>query len=375
MASPSFRLVFAGEIGEGRDAEQVKQAFAELFGLAGDEVEVLFSGKRAVLKRDLDAEKAETYRARLAQVGAVCVVEPEAEVGEAVVAAASDEPADSSPQPEPGGLDSGAAAAAAAGPAGGLYAPPSAALEVERGGPADLHEPRSLPAGRGWGWIVDGFRLFAQDWLMWIVAFIVYMLLMMVLGFIPLAANVLFPILIGGFMLGCREADTGGSFRVGHIFAGFDKYGGPLAAVGGLFLLGSIVISIGALIVMFMVGGGMAAMGSLANMEADPDAGMAALGVGMLLLFLVIMALMLPLMMAIWFAPALVVHNGQTAVQAMLLSFKGCLRNILPFLIYGVIGFVLMILSMFTLGLAFLVLGPIFTASMYTSYREIFIED
>jgi uncharacterized membrane protein len=39
-----------------------------------------------------------------------------------------------------------------------------------------------------------------------------------------------------------------------------------------------------------------------------------------------------------WFAPALVAIQGATAVQAMKLSFFSCLRNWVPFLVYGLIG-------------------------------------
>ena len=38
-----------------------------------------------------------------------------------------------------------------------------------------------------------------------------------------------------------------------------------------------------------------------------------------------------------WFAPALVALRGATAVEAMKLSFFSCLRNWVPFLVYGLI--------------------------------------
>ena len=38
-----------------------------------------------------------------------------------------------------------------------------------------------------------------------------------------------------------------------------------------------------------------------------------------------------------WFAPALVALRGATAVEAMKLSFFACLRNWVPFLVYGLI--------------------------------------
>jgi uncharacterized membrane protein len=53
-------------------------------------------------------------------------------------------------------------------------------------------------------------------------------------------------------------------------------------------------------------------------------------------------------------------------------SFVGCLKNIVPFLLYGVVMIVLCIVAAIPAGLGFLVLGPVAVASMYTGYRDIF---
>ena len=84
-------------------------------------------------------------------------------------------------------------------------------------------------------------------------------------------------------------------------------------------------------------------------------------------------ALMLPVLMAVWFAPALVVFHGRDAVQALKESFIGCLKNILPFFVYGLVMFVFGILASIPFGLGWLVLGPVLAASVYTSYKDIFI--
>ncbi len=46
----------------------------------------------------------------------------------------------------------------------------------------------------------------------------------------------------------------------------------------------------------------------------------------------------------------------------------------MPFLVYGVIGLVLAILASIPIMLGWLALGPVFAASVYTSYRDIYIE-
>jgi uncharacterized membrane protein len=87
---------------------------------------------------------------------------------------------------------------------------------------------------------------------------------------------------------------------------------------------------------------------------------------------LVFLLLYLPLVMAIWFAPALVVLRGVAPLEAMRLSFNGCVRNIVPFLLYGVVGVGLSIVATIPLLLGWLVLGPVTIASLYTSYCDIY---
>jgi len=139
-----------------------------------------------------------------------------------------------------------------------------------------------------------------------------------------------------------------------------------LAAVGAIYLVASIVV---ALVVGLVTGAGVFAL----LRGGDPTAGQAAGAVmGMLLAMLVMMALMIPVAMAIWFAPALVVLNGRGAVDAMKESFAGCLKNIVPFLLYGVVLFIASIIAAIPLGLGYLVLGPVMAGSIYAAYRDIY---
>ncbi|HSD52834.1 MAG TPA: BPSS1780 family membrane protein, partial [Burkholderiales bacterium] len=91
-----------------------------------------------------------------------------------------------------------------------------------------------------------------------------------------------------------------------------------------------------------------------------------------LLASLIALALGVPVYMAIWFAPALVALNEFEPLQAIKASFGACLKNIVPFLLYGVILFALAIVASIPLGLGWLVLGPVLAASVYTAYRDIF---
>jgi uncharacterized membrane protein len=227
-----------------------------------------------------------------------------------------------------------------------------------------------VPAGHGWDWIVAGWEMFKKQPGMWIGLIVVAAIIMIVLAFIPflgsLALMVLGPVFGGGIMLGCRALDEGGELEIGHLFAGFKNKFSTLAAVGAVYLAASVVI---ALVVGLITGAGLfALMGG-----GDPSAGAAA-GAFMtvMLAFLIMMALMIPVAMAIWFAPALVVLNDRGAVEAMKESFAGSLKNIVPFLLYGVVLFVAGLIAAIPFGLGWLVLGPVVAGSIYASYRDIY---
>ncbi len=234
-----------------------------------------------------------------------------------------------------------------------------------------LHnEPNSVGAGRGSGWWSNGWSLFREAMGLWIGIAVTYVVLVMVLGIIPILGQVLIyfliPIFMGGMMLGCHDLESGNGLSFGHLFAGFQKNTGQLAMVGLLYLVG--VILIGIVLVATVFGGSFsaAAMGGA-------EAGGAAIA-SILLGALLSLGLMVPLAMAIWYAPALVILNDIPAAEAMKLSFKGCLRNMVPFLVYGVVGIILAIIASIPLALGWLLLLPTMICSTYVSYREIFID-
>ncbi|MBL8394330.1 MAG: hypothetical protein JNK99_06180, partial [Candidatus Accumulibacter sp.] len=96
---------------------------------------------------------------------------------------------------------------------------------------------------------------------------------------------------------------------------------------------------------------------------------------GLLLAGLFWLLLSLPLMMAIWFAPALVLFNDMPPIAALHASFQCCIRNVLVFLVYGLLVMVLCFFAALPVGLGFLVLGPVLAGSAYASYRDTFLAD
>ncbi len=83
-----YEIAFSGQLVPGAQLEQVKANLAKLFQADAQRIAMLFSGRRIVIKNNLDAASAEKYRATLARAGALIeVLAMPVEVGEVELAA------------------------------------------------------------------------------------------------------------------------------------------------------------------------------------------------------------------------------------------------------------------------------------------------
>ncbi len=235
----------------------------------------------------------------------------------------------------------------------------------------------AVDAGRGAHWWSEGWRYFTASPVIWIVIAILYLAIMIGLSVIPIigqiASMLLHPALTAGLMLGCRTQERGGELTVGHLFAGFGDRLSPLVILALLYLAGWIAIWLvtAALLVAVIGAGTLGALLSGDTMRAAL-AMLSAVSLGALVVVLIALLLVVPLLMAIWFAPALVVLRGDEPIAAMKTSFNACLRNVVPFLVYGLVGLLLAILATIPLGLGWFVLAPVYAASIYAGYKDIF---
>ena len=266
------------------------------------------------------------------------------------------------------------------------YQAPEATLDTGFGGFGEAGEPERVGAGRGAAWIGGALDLFRAHWLLWIGMMVVVGLILTALALVPLlnlAGSVIMPVFIGGLMVAASQADTAGALLFGTLFRGFRDHFIPLVGVGIMSLL-SVLVYMG---VIFGVASASGVFPSMQDGQMDP-AMAEQLGTNMLLAGLGGFALTIPFVMATWFAPALITIHGVDLLSALRMSFMGCLRNLLPFLVYGLVflalGLGLLILFML-LGLvhpilgmvayfgAVLVLGPVVLLTQYTAHRDIFL--
>ncbi len=231
----------------------------------------------------------------------------------------------------------------------------------------------AVGANRGVAWWSEGWRLFTASPIVWIVITLLYVVLIICFHFIPflgqIAATIFTPVLAGGVLLGCRALGRGGELSIGHLFAGFTTKLGPLVLLGVLYLAGEVL----ALLIAAGVGVAAFGLGGLSSVwSGDATRIFAALGVGALLIVLLLLLIAVPLLMAFWFAPALVTLRDDEPFAALRTSFVASIRNIPPFFVYGLLGIVFAIVATIPLGLGWLVLAPVMAASVYTSYKDIF---
>ncbi|MBK5941044.1 hypothetical protein CCR96_17650 [Halochromatium roseum] len=374
--------------------------FAAVFKVGEQQARELITGGQArVLKTDVDADNAQRYQAVLQEIGMASRVE-----SMTIHATGAEDAAqpDASPAEAPAADGAGFGAGAA-----DLQSTVSLAKQATERIPASAASnvlgdqqpfgPVRHRASHGWYWITQAWQQFKAQPRVWLAAVALVYLVTFALSLVPvlgsLATMILGPVFAGGLMLGAQSQERGGRPRVMAGFDGFSTHGGQLALVGLLYL--------GCLMVAFVLAGliamatGVVTVGSMdALNSSDPDVVAAALGPGLGLFLLVVMLTIVPVLMLYWFAPVLVALEGMTALEAMRMSFRGCWKNIIPFTVYGLALFFILLGASLILGVVsallaaisetlmvvlmllimplMLVFAVLVVLSIYSAYRDVF---
>ena len=235
-------------------------------------------------------------------------------------------------------------------------------------------QARQVTPRRGLDWLVEGFALFRRNPLIWIVLVSAYLLIGMVISMIPvlgpIVLNLLAPVFVAGFMVGCRALDQGEELEIGHLFAGFRHNAAQLVTIGGIYLAGIIII-VG---IMFAGTDHAALEAVVSGKRMSPEETQAVLGDSFFMSSLLGLLLLVPLIMTYWFSPVLSAFHGLPGFTAMKQSFFACLLNIAPFLVYGVVSMALLVVAAIPFGLGLLIMIPTMIASLYVSYKDVFAQ-
>ena len=364
-----YKVVYTGELTPGADRERVIASLSKRFGMDAKRARVLLdAGKDLPLKRGLEKSKAEQYLQILEQIG--LIVRLEAMPSKSTRSEFTLAPVDSRNSVDTASVQQ------ADDSRSNPYAAPQSELERETN-ESGMTAPTRQPTGHGWHWVTRGFWHFRQNPITWVAATVAWVLLAVITSLIPfvgsLAVTIFSPVVMAGFLIGAESQDQGKDFKIGHLFAGFSNQFGQLVLAGVLYLVGLIACLFAVGLVM---GGVFAMLGGMGGMEEpDPEVIAAIMSSpSMIASLLVGLALITPLIMAFWFAPALIALEGVSAVHAMKQSFIGCLKNALPFLLYGIVALVLLTLGALPVGLGLLIAIPVLVASIYASFKDIYYE-
>ena len=152
-----------------------------------------------------------------------------------------------------------------------------------------------------------------------------------------------------------------------HFLAGIQGPWLALVTIGAVQMLGMLLVSQ----LMFRMGFDPQAI-MTATQKKDAvvlqeaiNQAMPALMTGMLLLT--------PLIMATWFAPALILFGNARPTQALLISLRAVAKNWLAILVNGLaLGMVIIVAALIPLMLGFLIAMPVLFGSLYAAYQGIF---
>lgn len=233
--------------------------------------------------------------------------------------------------------------------------------------------PRKVPAAQGFQWVSAGFRLYRKNPLLLSAAFGVMFGVVMALGLLPLVGGALSdlvsPLVVAGFMAAYRALDDGRELELPHLLAGVNGPAIPLMTVGAVQLLGMLAIG------KIMLGMGFdpqAIMEAAGRKEPSPQEMQAVLNQSMPAVFTGLI-LFAPLMMATWFAPALILFGGARPLTAMGVSLKAVARNWTAMLANSLaLGLLLFVSALIPFLLGLLVAMPVLFGSLYASYQAIF---
>lgn len=203
----------------------------------------------------------------------------------------------------------------------------------------------------------------------WIGSTVLLLVILMAISIVPffgqVAAHLLVPLFGAGMVQICRHLSEEKQPEISDLFVGFRHNAGQLVMVGVFFAAGVFGIAF----IAFML----VSSGVLGGVVTGRVAGFGVALGGVMLAGLVVMVLSVPVIMATWFAPALVLFHDMKPADAMRASFLAGAKNWLPMVIFATFLVVALFFAMLPLGLGLLLLLPVFSGAVYASYRDIFV--
>lgn len=251
------------------------------------------------------------------------------------------------------------------------YAPPNAPV-ADLAAPAGeleslIDNGRLVPVGHCTDWIKQSFELFFQNSWKWIGTMLLLLVLAMLASLIPystLLTTILFPVVVGGIARALESQRRTRRFSLNDIFSGFGPSLRALAAIGCVSFLSYGVMFV-VLYVMVGTDAALAVAFQVGDLGTIPPNFWSAT--------LLSMVLTLPFTAATFLAAPLVMLHGISPMRAMQMSFFGCFKNIVPWILCGVLMLLIVAVSVLPLLLGLFITGPTAMLMFYPIYRDLFV--
>ena len=193
-----------------------------------------------------------------------------------------------------------------------------------------LTQPRLIDSKSGQTWLMAGFRLFHRQPLTWTLILFIYWASMLMFAFIPIFGMIVPLILSPGLSMGfievARAVDQKTPAPPPLLISAFRSDRAKLVLMLGVWyvveLMAMFLITMvidGGLLVEWITAGAMPTAEQMPSVQKSS---------------FVAIALYIPVMMAFWFAPQLVVWSGFTPLKALFFSFFAVWRNKFAFIRY-----------------------------------------
>ena len=255
----------------------------------------------------------------------------------------------------------------------------------------------SLPAAHGTAWLRRAFAMFRTHRMPWVLLFCGYLAVLFVVNLVPfvgpLVVFALKPVLAVGLLAAAWSQERGGVPAMSQLFHGFRSNVAALLSIGVFFVIGmALVIQASAI-----VDGGKLrdfVAGLTPVTEEQAREAFANAQVQLAMLFSAVLAV--PVLLATWWAPALVVFQDAGPGKALATSLRASLANwralatytvtvfffyaMLPMMVLTLLAFLLpaalMQVLVYVVALPYsIVLTVTLHISDYVSYRDVFHPD
>jgi len=209
-------------------------------------------------------------------------------------------------------------------------------------------------------WFEDALRLFRRRPFVWIGLAILTLMAELVLQFPPdpwpLVSKIVVPLVACGMLIAAAFADRHGAPRLAHALTAFRA---PTSAVIAI-VLSSLVTFLAEAFAAWWIADANLFLVHAATEDLTASAWIGVYAIGVLA------------SLPVAFVPLHVLFEPVTFAEAFAASWHAFVLNTMPLLVYAGLSLVLLGLGLLTWGIGFVFAMPLWAASSYTAWRDIF---